>query len=223
MKQKEISKKSVNWSEYTEKYPGTTWFPKEILQKYAKGRILDIGCGSGEHLGCIKNFKEKYGIDTSSLAIEMAKKNFPSCKLAVSSVYNLPYGDDFFDLVYAIDVIEHLEYPSKMLTEARRVLKTGGILIIQTPNYPIKRIYDFINWLNPKKSWRKTWKDDPTHFSKFSYFKLRNLLNKYFKIIEIRPRSILLENRIKPIKKLKNTFLGKIIGQKIIIVCQKYY
>lgn len=213
--------KIINWSEYTKSHEGTTWFPEEILNLYVKGKILDIGCGIGKRLGSIKNFEEKYGIDISPLAIEKAKKSFPSCKFTISSAYNLPYGDNFFNLVYSIDVIEHLEHPSKMLTEAKRVLKIGGILIIQTPNYPIKRIYDFINWLNPKKSWRKTWRDDPTHFSKFSYFKLRNLLNKYFKIIEIKPRNILLENRIKPIKKLKNTFLGKIIGQKIIIVCQK--
>jgi len=221
MRQKVTNKKLINWSRYTKEHSGATWFPEEILQKYAKGRILDIGCGGGRHLVCIKNFKEKYGIDLSPLAIEKAKKNFPSCKFTVSSAYNLPHRSDFFNLVYSIDTIEHLKHPQKMLAEVKRVLKTNGILIIQTPNYPIKRIYDFINWLNQKKGWRKTWRDDPTHFSKFSYLRLRNLLDKYFKIIEIKPRNILLENRIKPIKKLKNTFLGRIIGQKIIIVCQK--
>lgn len=169
----------------------------------------------------LKIFKRSTESIPLFFAIEKAKKNFTSCEFTVGSAYNLPYGDDFFDLVYAIDVIEHLEYPSKMLIESKRVLKMGGTLIIQTPNYPVKRIYDFINWLNPKKGWRKTWRDDPTHFSKFSHFKLRNLLNKHFKIIELKPRNILLENRIKLIKKLKNTSLGKIIGQKTIIISQK--
>ncbi|MBA7608040.1 Ubiquinone biosynthesis O-methyltransferase [subsurface metagenome] len=216
-----VNKTIINWSEYSRQHNGTTWFPEGLLDKYAKGKILDIGCGIGKHLGSIKNFEKKCGIDSSELAVKRSKASCPDCHFVVGSAYNLPYEDNFFDLVYSIDVIEHLEYPPKMLIEAKRVLKTSGILIIQTPNYPIKRIYDFINWLNPKKSWRKTWRDDPTHFSKFSYFRLRNLLNKYFKIIGIKPRNILLENRIKPIKKLKNTFLGKIIGQKIIIICQK--
>ena len=211
-----------NWSKYTEFNEGATWFPQEILDKHARGKILDAGCGIGKHMGAIKNFNEKYGIDPSELAIEKAKRSFPDCNFIVGSAYDLPHKENFFDLVYSIDTIEHLEYPQKMLAEAKRVLRMDGILIIQTPNYPIKRIYDFINWLNSKKGWRKTWRDDPTHFSKFSCFKLRNLLSKYFKIIEISPRNILLENRIGLIKKLKNTFLGKIIGQKIIIVCQKY-
>ena len=64
-----VNKTIINWSEYTEKHYGATWFPKEILQKYAKGRILDIGCGIGKHLGSIENFEEKYGIDPSELAI----------------------------------------------------------------------------------------------------------------------------------------------------------
>ena len=106
-----------------------------------------------------------------------------------------------------------------MVIEAKRVLKLDGIFIIQTPNYPIKRFYDFINWLNPR--WRKSFRDDPTHVSKFNYFKIKNLLEKYFHILEIKPRNILLENRVKLIKKLKKAYLGKIIGQKIIAICKK--
>jgi len=215
-----VTKTIFNWSEYTEKHCGVTWFPEEIFKKYAKGKILDIGCGIGKHLSSIKNFEEKYGVDPSELAIKKSRESFPDCKFIVGSSYNLPFKENFFDLVYSIDVIEHLKFPEKMLAEVKRVLKPNGILIIQTPNYPIKRLYDLINWLNPK-SWRKSWKDDPTHISKYSYFKLKKTLNKYFKILEIFPRNILLENRILLMKKIKNTFLGKIFGQKIIVVCQK--
>lgn len=209
-----------DWNSYTKSHQGATWFPEEILNQYAKGRILDIGCGIGKHLGSIKNFEEKYGIDPSELAIKEAKKEFPECKFIVGSAYNLPFADNFFDFVYSIDVIEHLKEPEKMLKEAKRVLKKGGIFILQTPNYPIKRIYDFINWINPY-SWRKTLRDDPTHFSKFTYFKLKSILKKYFKILELMARNVLFEQRIKVLGKIKKNILGKILGQKLIAICQK--
>lgn len=210
----------INWSEYTKVHKGTTWFPKEILDKYAKGKILDIGCGTGQHLGKIKNFEKKCGVDPSETAIKEAQNSFPDCEFVIGSTYHLPYKDDYFDLVFSIDVVEHLEYPEKMIAETRRVLKQNGVCITQTPNYPIKRFYDFVNWLNPR-SFRKTIKDDETHVSKFSYFSLKHILERHFHIIEAMPRNVLLENRFKLARKIKDSFLGKIIGQKIIIVSKK--
>jgi len=211
----------INWSEYTKFNCCSTWFPEEIMKKYLKGKILDIGCGIGNHLSRIDYSEERFGIDISELAIKMASKKCPDCNFMNGSIYNMPYGDNFFDSAYSIDVIEHLKQPHKMLCEAKRVLRPGGFLIIQTPNYPIKRLYDFINWINPQKKWRKNWQDDPTHVSKFSYLNLKRTLNKHFIIIEINPRNILLENKITLIKKIKDTPLGRMICQKIIIVCQK--
>jgi len=46
----------------------------------------------------------------------------------------LPFDDDFFDLVIMIRVIEHLMNPDNAVSEVYRVLRTGGLLIIATPN-----------------------------------------------------------------------------------------
>lgn len=210
----------INWNEYTKSNKGPTWFPKEILDKYAKGKILDIGCGTGQHLGAIKNFEKKCGVDPSETAIKEAQDSFSDCEFVIGSTYHLPYKDDYFDLVFSVDVVEHLEYPEKMVAETKRVLKQNGVCIMQTPNYPIKRFYDFVNWLNPR-SFRKSFKDDETHVSKFNYFNLKYILERHLHIIEVRPRNVLLESRFKLARKIKDSFLGKIVGQKIVIVSKK--
>ena len=51
----------------------------------------------------------------------------------VASVYHLPIKDDFVDLVLATGLIEHIEDERKFLREARRVLKTGGVIHVEIP------------------------------------------------------------------------------------------
>jgi ubiquinone/menaquinone biosynthesis C-methylase UbiE len=114
----------------------------KILQEYinsANGiKVLDIGCGEGTRLaGLIKNNKiiEGCGIDISDTAIELAKKNYPYLKFINSDIEKISYKDKTFDLIYSAYVLEHLNNPEKLLKEAKRLLKSNGILILIAPNY----------------------------------------------------------------------------------------
>jgi len=198
-----------------------TSFNFKLLQKFAHGKILDLGCGKGQAISKFRNC-QKFGIDISKNSIQIAKQEYTKINFQVSSVYKLPFKDNFFDFVYSLDVIEHLEHPEKMLIETKRILKPNGIFIIQTPNYPIKRFYDFLNFFAPR-GFRKTFADDPTHIFKFSARSLKKIVEKHFKILEIRPRNILFESKLPFIKNLKkpNNFLGNLLGQKTILICQK--
>lgn len=194
------------------------WTDYQLLEKYASGRVLDTGCGRGILLAKIKGAKEKFGIDISEQAIEQAKKICPEGVFLVGDARAMKFPDNYFDFVYSIDAIEHLEFPERFLAEAKRVLKPDGIGFIQTPNYPIKRLYDFIAWLRGE---RQTLKDDYTHISKFRSFELKKLILEQFEIIEFRTRNLLGENKISFLKKIKKSFLGIMFGQKTIAVFKK--
>jgi alkylated DNA repair protein alkB family protein 8 len=97
-------------------------------------KILDLGCGNGRWY---KVFKEKkvdyFGIDNSEKLIEIAKENFPNAKFFVGDALSLPFPDNFFDKVYSVALLHHIPseyFRIKVLEEAKRVLKPGGILIL---------------------------------------------------------------------------------------------
>ncbi len=106
--------------------------------------ILDIGCGGG---AAIKNLHERYpkatiyGIDVSDLAIqktiEFNQKGVTEDKVRVTkgSVENLPYGDDFFDLVVSIESYYFWPRFQNCLEQIKRVLKPNGTCMIVAELY----------------------------------------------------------------------------------------
>ncbi len=101
-------------------------------------KILDVGCGDGVILYLLnqklKNENiELYGIDSSNLALKIAKRKIPRGIFTIAEVYNLPYEDNFFDLIISSDVIEHVLRPDKMLSEIKRVGKDNSHVVIGTP------------------------------------------------------------------------------------------
>lgn len=109
--------------------------------KYAKkGRILDIGCGTGQ----IANFLSEKGyqatgIDISPLFIKEAKKSNKS-KFLVMDLEKLKFSDNSFDAIISSETLEHVLEPEAALKEAIRVLKHSGILILRFPNRQSKLI-----------------------------------------------------------------------------------
>lgn len=92
----------------------------------APTRVLDAGCGEGilvsEYAG--------------RLAIEGVDANYTSAHVRSGSVTALPYDDGAFDRVLCLDVLEHLAYDDqkRALSELRRVLRSGGEVLISVPN-----------------------------------------------------------------------------------------
>lgn len=113
----------------------------EHLQRYryaskkCKGRILDLGCGTGYGTKMLYDKgNEVYAIDNSQKAIDYAKRNYPGPKYFCCSAEKLPFEDNYFDVATAFEVIEHIQTPEKALDEIYRVLKKDGDLFISTPN-----------------------------------------------------------------------------------------
>ncbi|MEM2293782.1 MAG: class I SAM-dependent methyltransferase [Nitrososphaerota archaeon] len=109
----------------------------EIFSKYRFERILDVGCGDGNFsmlIGEACKAKEVYGIEVSERGVEMARKNGVKCFQLDVDLEDFPFEDNFFDAVFAGELIEHLFDPDHFLDEVYRVLRPEGIFVLSTPN-----------------------------------------------------------------------------------------
>lgn len=98
-----------------------------------KLRILDVGCGTGANLEMLRNFGEAEGVDVSDDALEFCRKK--GLKVHKGLAEELPFADESFDVVTALDVVEHLDDDVAGLKEMFRVLKTGGKTLIFVPAF----------------------------------------------------------------------------------------
>jgi len=100
---------------------------------------LDVGCGKGffTYIGAKNNkFKRCFGCDIYNEFQKTEIKPFVE-KVQYAEINNniLPFKKNVFDLVFSIDVIEHIENDQKFIDEKIRVCKNKGQIIIGTPNY----------------------------------------------------------------------------------------
>jgi ubiquinone/menaquinone biosynthesis C-methylase UbiE len=118
-----------------------------------KGKIvLDLGCGYGADMKSFASTgaKELYGVDSSELMIEEAKKTIAcSDKLSVANISSLPFPNDMFDVTIAKHSLHYLSDLTPSYREIWRVLKTGGKFIFTVP-HPLSEIF-----LKKSKSYSK--------------------------------------------------------------------
>lgn len=99
-------------------------------------KILDVGSGSGMLVGELqKSSIDAYGIDSSAEAITFGTKEGVRNLSVMPSTNKLPFEDNYFDGVLAMDVLEHLRNEQEVLTEIKRVLKKDGHLFVTVPAY----------------------------------------------------------------------------------------
>ena len=99
--------------------------------------ILDVGCGPGNFLCCLEHWftnADIKGLDVNTHLLKYAKKRVNRAGLIEGSAQQLPVASESFDIISALQVIEHLEQPCSLIAEAWRVLKPGGLFLMATPN-----------------------------------------------------------------------------------------
>jgi SAM-dependent methyltransferase len=139
----------------------------------AHGRlaVLDVGCGTGQNSQAIAaQGHAVYGIDISATAVEKYRqRGFDGRVMDVES--GLDFPDETFDLVFCSEVIEHLGAPEVLARETFRVLKTGGRLVLSTPNsaFWLFRVLGLLGWTVSELQ-------HPKHLQFFSRRSLRRLL-----------------------------------------------
>lgn len=133
---------------------------KAAIQKYAKGKVLDIGCGNKPYESWFEGRIEKYiGCD-----IVQSSSN----RVDVLCLANkIPLENENFETVFSTQAIEHIEDFQGMVEEAYRVLKSGGFFILSGPFY-----------------WHLH--EEPHDFYRFSKYGFKYILEKAgFEVLEI--------------------------------------
>ncbi len=101
--------------------------------------ILDIGCGTGAMLDELQNFGEVTGADFSPEALSFCgkrgKRGNAKYRLVRADIRSLPFEDASFDIVTAMDIVEHIDRDKDAMSEIYRVLKPGGRLLATVPAY----------------------------------------------------------------------------------------
>ncbi len=100
-----------------------------------KLRILSLGVGTGEELTILKKYGEVYILDKNDAVLQEIAPDLYKMKI-VADVMKTPFSDNFFDLLTAFDVLEHLPDDNKAVLEFMRVLKPGGFLVLTVPAFP---------------------------------------------------------------------------------------
>ncbi len=101
------------------------------------GRLLEIGCSTGEMLLAAKDSFDTFGVEADAISSRTARERGVQCfngALADAQIAGEKLADASFDVAALYHVIEHFPSPRAELTELHRVLKPGGWLAIETPN-----------------------------------------------------------------------------------------
>lgn len=138
----------------------------EIIPKYTKGRLLDIGCSDKPYKSLTTPYvTEHIGLDHAQSPHELQDVDI------IADAYNTTLDDASFDTVLSTAVLEHLEEPEKALREAYRVLKPAGHAIYTIPLF-----------------WHLH--EEPRDFYRYTKHGIRYLFEKVgFEIVELRPLS----------------------------------
>lgn len=126
------------------------------------GQVLDAGCGVGKPTSefLTKRGFDVTGVDISKRMVDLAKENVPAAKFYQKNILSLDFPDDSFDgiiCVYTLWHIPRINHPS-IIQNFHRMLKDGGILVLNTGIYESERVSDFFGepmlWStnNPKKT-----------------------------------------------------------------------
>ena len=161
---------------------------KSIIKKISQiknffffSTILEVGGGFGLFGASFKmNFPERevYLLDIYSNKIMNFVKNIMTNKFNINLKYNFEcdiqckpsYKSNSFDLIFALDVLEHLEYPNLSLDEILRILKKNGILFISVPTESklinsIRYLYNKLKPVEINPHWNGTIKSEKDFFN----------------------------------------------------------
>lgn len=106
------------------------WYARD-----GQSEILDIGCGTGAMLDELAPFGHVMGADFAPEALAFCRQRGSHYPLTRADVRRLPFAADSFDVVTAMDIIEHIDNDKAASAEIFRVLRPGGRLFVTVPAF----------------------------------------------------------------------------------------
>ncbi len=179
------------------------WFlvRKKIILKYIRQNlagaepsrlaILNVGAAGGASSEWLASLGTVISLETDPLFLSYLRDR--KIDVVEGSLNQLPFPDNFFDLVCALDVLEHVENDQKGMVELNRVCKPGGLICITVP--ALEMLWSYHDELNG-------------HYRRYSSSSLRTLLEQFpqQKILQLRFFNALLFLPVLASRKISNLF-----------------
>ena len=152
------------------------------INSKSKGNVLEVGCGPGYSTEKLLNMLPK---DINFKASDIEDENLEDARkllgkkvsLSKEDIYDLKVEDNSVDLIFILEVLEHLEDPQKALKEVKRVTKEYAIVAV--PREPIWRILNIVRF-----KYLKDLGNTPGHIQHWSSISFKRLLkNNGFEIV----------------------------------------
>jgi len=142
-----------------------------FAREFVKGKdVLDIACGEGYGSFLLADHaKSVIGVDISDEVIRHARNKYAisNLKFEQGDCLCIPIKDNSIDIVVSFETVEHHDQHDKMLSEIKRVLRPGGILVISTPER--------------SQMSKISQQRNEFHVKELSYSEFAGLLSRYFK------------------------------------------
>lgn len=157
------------------------WLSREIAAQLPQApkqnlKVLDIGCGAGLTTNRLAEAGFRMtGLDQSDPSLQIARggDSTGAVRYLTGNAYQLPFPEESFDAVMAMDFLEHVEDPAAVIAEAARVLKPGGRFYFHTFNK------NPLSWLVAIKAVEWLIKNTPRHLHVYSLFMKPSTLSEF--------------------------------------------
>ena len=142
--------------------------------------LLDVGCGEGIVFHLLsQQFKSQIvGMDYDPSRLESARERQGTTHLLTGDAHHLPFKDSSFDLVLALELLEHVGNPMKALTEARRV--TRRYLLASVPREPWWRLGNMARF-----KYLRDLGNTPEHINHWTLSSFKKFVADEFSIVEV--------------------------------------
>jgi ubiquinone/menaquinone biosynthesis C-methylase UbiE len=144
------------------------------------GRVLEVGCGEGNQLRKLTDALPDAALVGLDLAPpDRSEWRAQSAEMVCGSVLALPYADRSFDLVLALEMLEHVDDPGAALAEIARV--TAGTVLLSVPWEPVWRVGNLV-----RGRYLGQFGNTPGHIQHFTRRGFLRLVGRYFRVDEVR-------------------------------------
>lgn len=201
-----------------------------IVDNYAMNKehpikILDAGCGCGYFLHCLEKYGAVTGIDNNEKAIVYSKKTVNGEILKGDLTNSSLLQHESFDIIFALDVLEHIEDDSLTLMNLKMSLRKGGMMLITVPAHMELWSYHDENHMHyrryEKAALTKLLKNNKLHIEYLSYYNA--WLYYPIKIVRKIRKSLMRANKISVFKdeKKPSYIINKVLY--LIFVSESFF